>query len=295
MSEPATWGLRHGDDIVPGLTALKSVGGGTAFEAWVAFDERLYAPVVVKVVRPDQIDDASTLAGLDREIDVLARAAHPAIVRAFSHQRRDTTDRPHVVLENIDGPSLSQLLRRHGPLPLEQLLPLAIELCSALHHLRRVGLTHLDVKPSNVIMGAPARLIDLSVARDVTAARALDHPIGSDEYMAPEQCDPVAHGGVGPEADMWGLGATLFKAVAGYRAFDRGDASAGSGPVRWPQLVDAPYALPDGTPEVLDELVMGCLDADPAARPLPSTFADQMEPLMAALPKARLSGFKISL
>ena len=58
---------------------------------------------------------------------------------------------------------------------------------------------HLDIKPSNIIMGAPARLIDLSVARSIEAAASLRHPIGTDAYMAPEQCEPPATGTVGWE------------------------------------------------------------------------------------------------
>lgn len=288
MNTLASWNLGQGDDIAPGLVAMKHLGGGTAFEAYLAFDERLYAPVVVKVVRPDQLEDTEVLANVDREIEMLRRLDHPAVVRCFAA----STDgpRPYVVLENIDGPNLSSLLRAHGPLPLQQALPLGIELASALHYLCGVGVCHLDLKPSNVIMGAPARLIDLSVAMDAKTARDLDYPVGSDEYMAPEQCDPTLRGGVGVEADMWGLGATMFKALAGYRAFDQP-----SDLVRWPQLVDEPYALPEQVPPDLDDLIVRCLDQDPARRPLPIDFAGELEPMMARLPKVRLSGFKVTL
>ena len=77
-----------------------------------------------------------------------------------------------MVLEHIDGPRLSSLIRRHGPLPEQQYLPLAIDIASALHYLRYVDVVHLDIKPSNIIMGAPARLIDLSVARSRERAEA---------------------------------------------------------------------------------------------------------------------------
>src|ERR671914_292309 len=73
-------------------------------------------------------------------------------------------ERPHLVLEHIEGPRLSTLMRRYG-MSLEQLLPLALNLCSVLHYLAHAGVVHLDVKPSNVIMGGEPRLIDLSIAR----------------------------------------------------------------------------------------------------------------------------------
>src|SRR5690606_5418167 len=126
--------LTGGEAIAPGLIAVKPVGGGTVYEAWLAFDERRYAPVIVKVVRPDQVGEPAARDGLVRESELLRRLDHPGIVRLFA--ARADGDRPYLVLENIDGPSLSSLISSYGPLPLHQLLPLGLELCSALHYLR---------------------------------------------------------------------------------------------------------------------------------------------------------------
>ena len=288
-----SWELSEGDLIAPGLIAMRVLGGGSAYEAFLAFDEKLYAPVVVKVVRPDQVDDRSTLRGLERECGMLQLLNHPAIVRGF--RATVSGERPHVVLENLDGPRLSTLIRRHGPLPLAQLLPLGIELCSAVHYLGRMDVVHLDIKPSNIIMGAPAKLIDLSVARSTAAAAALSTPIGTDAYMAPEQCLAGQGEPPGPAADMWGIGTTLFHALAGYRPFEKGAGGAQAAPEeRWPQLVGEPHQLPNAVPDDVSKPVLGCLNADPKARPTPIELAEALEPAMAALPKARLSGFKIS-
>ena len=116
---------------------------------------------------------------------MLDTVRHPVIVRGFDAVLDG--DRPHLLLEHLEGPRLSSLVRRHGPLALEQLLPLALELASALHYLAGRELVHLDVKPGNVVMGAPARLIDLSVARSVDEAAALRHVVGTDGYLSPEQ------------------------------------------------------------------------------------------------------------
>lgn len=279
----STWDLAGGDLIAPGLTAVSPVGGGTVFEAWLAFDERLHTPVVVKIVRPDHVDDPLSRLGFVREAEMLQRLNHPGIVRMFAFGHDD--DRPHLVLENIDGPSLSALIRIHGALPAHQLLPLGLELAAAMHYLRGENVCHLDIKPSNIIMGAPAKLIDLSVAMDTNAAAALDHPIGTDEYMAPEQCEPGAHGVVGPASDVWAFGATMFRAAAGYRAFDREP--------RWAQLRDEPLPLPSTVPPAFAAIISDCLAVDPDARPEPAGIAARLEPLIAALPAARLSGFSI--
>lgn len=282
---PDTWGLAGGDAIAPGLTAVKAVGGGDVYEAWLAFDERLYAPVVVKVVRPGHVDVESSRQGLVREVEMLSRLNHPGIARLFSYD--DEGAWPHLVLENVDGPTLSSLISRHGHLPLHQLLPLGLELCSALHYLRQQDVCHLDLKPSNVIMGAPAKLIDFSVALDAKDAADLADPVGSDEYMAPEQCRPGDLGTVGPASDVWGFGATMFRAAAGYRAYDREP--------RWAQLSEPPYDLPHFVPTEVADLVLDCLAPAPGDRPEPHEIAEALEPLLDRLPQARLSGFKIQL
>jgi len=286
-----SWGLAEGDRITSDLTAMRLLGGGAAYEAYLAFDDITYSPVVVKVLRPGQVDDGSSRRGLAREVRALAEINHPVVVWGLRHKLEGP--RPHVVLEQIDGPRLSTLIRRYGPLQEQQYLPLAIDIASALHYLRGVGYVHLDIKPSNVIMGAPARLIDLSVARTLDKAASLAWPIGTDAYMAPEQCDPPASGTPGPASDVWGLGATLFEAVAGFKAFDEGDPSADEAPARFPQLTSPPYGLPDRVPPEVAKIVYAALDADPACRPAPHEIAEALEPVLSRQPRGRLAGFKL--
>ena len=183
---------------------MRLLGGGAAYEAYLAFDEVTYAPVVVKVLRPAQVEDRASLRGLRREVAALAAVNHPGVVRGLRHVVDG--ERPHVVLEHVDGPRLSSLVRRYGPLQPQQYLPLAIDVASALHYFRHVGQVHLDVKPSNIIMGSPARLIDLSVMRSVEAAARLDHVIGTDAYLSPEQADPGRLGVPGPRQRRLGAG-----------------------------------------------------------------------------------------
>ena len=285
------WGFAEGDAITDDLTAIKLLGGGTTYEAYLAFDDVTYAPTVVKIVRPHRVDDESSLRGLAREVDALSMVNHHVVARGMRAVLDG--DRPHVVLEAIDGPRLSTLIRRYGPLPEQQYLPLGIELASALHYFRRRGLVHLDVKPSNVVMGAPARLIDLSVARRVEEAAELDHAIGTDAYMAPEQCDPPASGRPGFASDVWGVGATLFHAIAGYRPFDAGDPDAAAAADRFPQLADLAYDLPETIASDVSKIVLACLEPDPADRPLPHELAEGLQPALERAPKGRLAGWKV--
>jgi eukaryotic-like serine/threonine-protein kinase len=288
-----SWGLESGDPITPELTMVRLLGGGSAYEAFLAFDEITYGPVVVKVVRPAQVSDEGTLRGLRREVESLEKVNHPAVVRSLRAEVGGP--RPHVVLEQLDGPRLSTLIRRYGALEPAQYLPLGIEIASALHYFRRLELTHLDVKPSNVIMGAPAKLIDLSVARPVGSAAGLTHQVGTDAYMSPEQADPGRTGTVGAASDVWGSGATLFEAVAGYQAFDEGVERGDDLAERFPQLSNGPRALPEHVPAEVAKVIESCLAFDAADRPAPAEIADALGPVLARQPKGRLGGFKTAL
>jgi serine/threonine protein kinase len=278
------WGLAEGEEVVPGLDAVRRLGGGTAFEAFLAWDLRRHTLVVAKLLRPHLTGDAKALAALRREAAALERLSHPVLPRLFDAHLEG--ERPLLVLELLDGPRLSTVIRRYE-IALEQVLPLALELCSVLHYLAETGWVHLDVKPSNVILSAPPRLIDLSIARTVEDARRLTSPAGTARYMAPEQCRRSSVPQIGPATDMWGLGVTLYEALARRRPFpDAPEGAVGDG--RYPQLELEPKQLPRGVPAELSELVMRCLRRDPGARPTASELAAVIEPIEASLPRPRL-------
>ncbi|WP_051325118.1 protein kinase domain-containing protein [Candidatus Solirubrobacter pratensis] len=254
-----TWGFAEGDPIAPGRTILRRIGGGRRFETFLVWDDHRLAVLVAKVLRPDQASDGAALRELAAEAELLARLAHPVVMRSFGAV---TAGRfPHLVLEHLDGPTLAELLEHHGPLALEQLLPLGMHLASALHYLAAERVVHLDVKPSNVVMGAPPRLIDFSVARTHEQAGRVRVPIGTDAYMAPEQAEP--DGRLGAPADVYGLCATVYTAAAGARA---------------------PTPLPRRTPPALAEILRAGLDPDPGSRPAAADVALALEPLVAAQP-----------
>ncbi|WP_235738932.1 hypothetical protein [Nocardioides alcanivorans] len=85
-SKQAQWGFGEGDAISEGLTALRLLGGGSNYEAYLAFDDVTWLPVVVKVLRPDQVDDEGALDGLRREAQALRRINHPVVVRGLRHE-----------------------------------------------------------------------------------------------------------------------------------------------------------------------------------------------------------------
>jgi serine/threonine protein kinase len=265
------WRFRPGETIVPGRSALRLLGGGDRYEAYLAWDERLHTPVVAKLLRPHLIDASQARAAIAREAEALESLQHPVLVRLFG--AFIDSDRPHIVLEFLDGPRLSTLIRKYGPLAPEQLVPLARQLCSALAFMAGEGWVHLDVKPRNIVMTSSPRLIDLSVARREAAAKQVSRPVGTDAYMAPEQCDPVRFAQIAPPSDVWGLGAALFEALVGRQPFPA------DGDGRFPQLRLPKPLLSDKAPPALARAIQACLGDDPASRPTASELAEMLEPL----------------
>jgi serine/threonine-protein kinase len=287
--EESEWRFAEGDEIRPGLTALELLGGGYRYEAYLAWDAGLRSLVVAKLIRPGLVGDDRARRGLAKEVAVLDALDHPVLIRGFDAELEG--DRPHVVLEHVEGPRLSSLLRRYGPLPPDQLVPLALQLLSAAHYMAGSGYVHLDVKPSNIIMAGPPRLIDLSLARTLERAAELEEPIGTDTYMAPEQIR-AAPGTIGAPVDVWGIGATLYQALTGELPYPDGDEDSEAPHVRWPQLREPITPPPPSLPTELTAPIADALRFEPADRPTAGELADRLEPLLESMSKLRIARLK---
>jgi serine/threonine protein kinase len=288
VSEKQSWEFPEGHEIAPGRTTLRSLGGGNRYEVYLVWDERRFSVMVAKVLRPDLAEDEHALRGLRREKEALEALAHPVLLRAFDAHTEGGY--PHVVVEHLEGPTLRRLIKGNGPLPVEQVLPLGLHVASVIHYMAEEGWVHLDLKPDNLVMGIPPRVIDLSLARTIERAKRLSDYIGTNAYMPPEQCNP--RGDVGPPSDVWGLGATLFHAVAGKTPFRKPrsrdeDASLED---RFPQLEDEPRPWPRPVPGPLSDAILACLEKDPARRPTARELALMLQPLVAELPAKLVLG-----
>ncbi|MGH2919281.1 MAG: serine/threonine-protein kinase, partial [Solirubrobacteraceae bacterium] len=218
MSTLPSWDLPEGAEIAPGRTVLRLLGGGNRFEVFLVWDDARLAVMVAKVLRPHVVAEARVLRDLRLEAEALSALAHPVIVRGFDAVLDGPY--PHLLLEHLEGATLRSLIRRDGALAMQQLLPLALHVAAAIHYLAASGWVHLDVKPDNVVMGIPPRLIDLSLALPIAEAQGFSAPVGTDAYMPPEQCLPGS-AAVGPAADVFGLAATLWHAASGARPWPR--------------------------------------------------------------------------
>jgi serine/threonine protein kinase len=259
-----SWRFRANDEIDDDLVAIRHLGGGERYEVFEAWDRRLFCRVAAKVLRPHRVREERALAALRREGGIGSRLVHPNLVRVL--RWTDAGPRPHLVLELVTARSVEDHLEEIGPLRAAETCLLGIRVLAALQYMHAEGVLHLDVKPANVTMGDPPRLLDLSLAREGTSLR-LDRSVGTREYMSPEQCRRES---LTPATDLFGLGATLYEALTAMQPFSQGVADAEDLAARYPQLSEEPMPLGEiaaGTPRQLEDVVMRCLERDPARRP----------------------------
>ncbi|MFP5317160.1 MAG: serine/threonine-protein kinase, partial [Acidimicrobiia bacterium] len=258
-------GSRVDEKLVDGRYALKEqVGRGGFGVVWRAHDTLLRRDVAIKEVHvPSTLDDGERAALREkvlREARAAARMSHPALVTVFDVVEED--ERPLIVMELVDAPTLVERVEAGGPLPDREAARIGQEILDALATAHGHGIVHRDVKPANVMVSDSGR-VQLG---DFGIASLLDDPkvtssgrlAGSPSYMAPEQ----AHNRpAGAATDLWGLGATLYYAVEGEPPFEKEGALATLTSV----VADEPRPMQRAT--TLAPLLSELLAKDPAARP----------------------------
>ncbi|WP_339909106.1 serine/threonine-protein kinase [Symmachiella dynata] len=198
---------------------LEKIGQGGMGTVYKALHSRLKRIVALKVLADHRLGDPAAVDRFSREMQAVGKLAHPNIVRALD--AGEAEGRHYLVMEYIDGIDLSRLSRRCGPLPVAEASELVLQVSLALQHAHEHGLVHRDIKPSNVMLtrDGNVKLLDLGIAllqpeepatSDLTGTGQV---MGTLDYMAPEQLDNTH--AVDIRADIYGLGATLYKLLCG--------------------------------------------------------------------------------
>jgi serine/threonine protein kinase len=126
---------------------LSALGSGGMGEVYRAHDTKLGRDIALKVLPDSLAHDLERLARFEREAHVLAALNHPSI--AHIHGFEDSTSTPALVMELVDGPTLADRIAQ-GPLPLDEVLPIAKQIAEALEAAHEQGIVHRDLKPANV-------------------------------------------------------------------------------------------------------------------------------------------------
>ncbi|MFF5701077.1 protein kinase [Streptomyces sp. NPDC012794] len=194
-----------------------------------AVDELLAREVAVKVLRAYTDSSDAELADLrtrmEREAQAAARIRHEGVVTV--HDVTHEQGLPVIVMELVDGPSLDEVVTRHGALDPHEAAAIGAKLMDALDAAHRAGVLHRDVKPGNVLLERGGRVVltDFGIATiessgDEALAKLTrsGELVGSLDYLPPERAQGREPG---PASDIWSLGMTLYAAVEGLSPFRR--------------------------------------------------------------------------
>ncbi|MFG1744419.1 protein kinase [Micromonospora chalcea] len=271
---PFTPALRLHDRYV----LRERIGLGGMSEVWRADDEVLHRPVAVKVLAGQLAADPQLRAVIQREARAAARLTHPHVTQVYDYAEA-TLDSgvvvPYLVMELVEGQTLADRLAG-GPLAWPDAVRTAGQVAGALAAAHRIGVVHRDIKPANVMLTETgAKVLDFGIA-----APAGPHPVtghtgvllmGTPAYFAPERLDP---GPAHPAGDVYALGVLLYRSLTGRAPL----------PVRsWDDVLEVrrnrppvpPPRVPGLPPEIAD-LVLACLDVDPARRPSAARLAERL-------------------
>ncbi len=192
---------------------------GGSGQVWRAFDERLNRWVAVKVPAGASEGTQAQTARFLEEARRVARLRHPGIVPVYDVGQQDGV--VFIVSELVEGETLAQRLKRHGPLPPRQAAQLVARVAESLHYAHTRGFVHRDVKPANILIDSDGRvfLTDFGIAVEWSEPESVESGLsGTLGYMAPEQArgrgEPVD-----PRTDIFALGVVLYELLTGRRPF----------------------------------------------------------------------------
>jgi serine/threonine protein kinase len=203
----------------------REIGTGGMGAVYLATHLGLERPVAVKIIRPEFAGDADVSDRFLREARTMAKLRHPNAAMIFD--AGNLPDGRHfIVMEFVEGETLSQALAREGRFSFTDAIDIATQICDVLEEAHRLGIVHRDLKPSNILLGKRGVcVLDFGVAKvlassaESTATHASTGSgqlIGTPRYMSPEQCLGQR---VGARSDLYSLGVLLYEMLAGRPPF----------------------------------------------------------------------------
>jgi eukaryotic-like serine/threonine-protein kinase len=258
----------------------EKIGGGGMGEVWRARHRLLIRPAAIKLIRPQVSGDPDLLLRrFEREARATAALKSPHTVQLYDFGATED-GRLYYVMELLDGLDLDTLVRQYGPLPAERVVHILRQVCSSLQDAHGNGLVHRDIKPANVVVSRAGTtfdfakvldfgLVKLDTARnegeDAVTLTAEGSASGTPAFMAPEVVLGVAD--TDHRVDLYALGCVGYWLLTGKLVF------TGKGVVEVMfHHAHTPPPRPSTVSELpipgrLEELVMECLEKDPARRP----------------------------
>ena len=231
---------------------------GVVHDGW---DPLIGRRVAIKTIQLSN-DDPDISARFRREAQASGRLHHPLVVTVFDYGEADGN--AFLVMEFVDGPTLSKVLKQRHPLPLDEVLRLMDDVLTAVGYCHAAGVIHRDIKPGNIMVtrAGRAKLTDFGIARvDGGVLTQTGMLAGSAAYMSPEQFTGER---VDERSDLWACGVLLFVMLTGKHPF-----AGSSFTETMKKIIDTePPALSSwrALPPAFDTIVRRALAKNPAER-----------------------------
>jgi eukaryotic-like serine/threonine-protein kinase len=245
----------------------RRLGAGGMSTVFLAIDTVLERQVAVKLLAEHLADDEVFVMRFRHEALAAARLQHPNIVQVFDSGQDEPSHRHYIVMEYVDGPSCSDLLREHGKLGIDDTVRIIVEACHGLDYAHRAGVVHRDVKPGNLLISnetGAVKLADFGIAKaaEQTRVTQVGSVLGTAAYLSPEQAQGKE---AGPASDIYSLGVCAYQLLTGQLPYEYSSLTElalkqqneGFEPVR---------RFRREVPEELDRAIQLTLSRDPEAR-----------------------------
>lgn len=251
--------------LIDGFRIGKRLHVGGMATLWDVTREDADRPLIMKVPTIDELEDPSAIVGFEMEQMILPLLKGVHVPKFFA--LGEFAAQPYIVMERIDGPSLLSKLAA-APLPIAEVVDLGIKVADALDDIHRQHVVHFDIKPSNVMLRetGEAVLIDFGLARHEKLPDLLAEefrvPLGTAPYISPEQ---VRRNRTDLRSDLFSLGVLLYYLMTRQRPFGYPRSERALRRRLWRDPVP-PRAINVACPLWLQEVVLRCLEPDPALR-----------------------------
>ncbi|QGJ71234.1 Serine/threonine protein kinase [Planctomycetales bacterium 10988] len=209
----------------------ESIYQGELIEVLKAKDSNTGRMVALKILLPEAAKRKDSSYRFDREVQAAAKVSHPNIVAAYDSVIDGETQ--YLVMEYVDGPTLTQYVREFGPMPVDEALHCVYQAARGLEHAHSKRIIHRDVKPDNLLMDqeGTVKILDLGLVRFDHAPALGRRPesiqrltqqgvmLGTVDFMSPEQCENPQNASY--QSDIYSLGCTLYYLLFGESPFAR--------------------------------------------------------------------------